>query len=276
MAEKTVVDAAKRRLFPDIIELFRNKDLLIILAYRDLRVRYAQTVLGLAWTLLEPLATLLVVTLIFKKAMNVDTGDVPYTLFSFAGISSWTYFATTMKESGRSMIGAGDMIKKIYFPRLAVPLSKAVVGLVDYSVTLLLLAIMMAWHGYIPGKYIFLMPVFMLAILISSVTVGIWISALTIRYRDLQHIVPFIVQFGLFASPVAYPSELVIPRMGDQLAFLYYLNPMAGLIDAIRWCLFETAPPNAYAAVSLIVVVVLLVGGLLYFKRIERVMADIV
>jgi len=276
MANKTVVDASKRRYFPDILELFRYKDLLIILAYRDIRVRYAQTVLGLAWTLLEPLATLLISVLIFQKAIQVDTGDIPYVLFAFAGISAWSYFAYILKESGRSIIDASQMIKKIFFPRLAIPVSKAVVGMVDYVVTLLLLTILMISYSYVPGPNWFMLPVFILATMITALTVGIWVGALTIRYRDLQHVVPFFVQFGFFATPIAYPKELVLERIPEWASFVYYLNPMAGIVDGIRWSLFDTAPPDAHSYISYAVILILLITGLFYFKKIERVMADLV
>ena len=273
---KTIVDPKKRNNFPDLKELFRYRDLFLVLAYRDLKVRYAQTFLGLAWALFQPIATLAAMMLIFQKALDIDTGDVPYVLYAFSGISAWTYFAFVLKESGNSVIGAGHVIKKIYFPRLIIPLSKAVVGLVDYCITLVLLTGMMIWYSYVPGPEIFLLPLFILATIISSLTVGIWVSALSIRYRDLQHIIPFFVQFGLFVTPVAYPSELLIERIPKWASFLYYLNPMAGVVDGFRWCLFGGSPPHQLALFSYGVVVVFFIGSLYYFRRSERTLADIV
>ena len=275
-SELIVVDPKKRKSFPDIKELFRYKDLFVVLAWRDLRVRYAQTFLGLIWTLIQPLATLAIMVLIFQRALNVDTGDVPYVLFSFAGISAWTYFSFVFKESGNSIIGAGEMIKKIYFPRLVIPLSKAVVGLVDYAVTLLILGFLMIWFSYSPGPAILLLPLFIFMTIICSLTFGIWVSALTIRYRDLQHVVPFVVQFGLFATPVAYPTELVIQRIPKWASILYYLNPMAGVVDGFRWCLFGGSPPHELAYVSYLVIAIMFIGSLYYFKRTERIMADVI
>ena len=274
--ERIVVDPSKRRNFPDLKELLRYKDLFLVLAWRDLRVRYAQTFLGLAWTLIQPLATLAIMILIFSIGMNVESNGVPYPLFAFSGISVWTYFSFVLKESGNSVIGAGEMIKKIYFPRLVIPISKAVVGLVDYLVTLVLLSILMVWYQWIPGPEVIFLPILLVATMISSLTIGIWISALTIRYRDLKHIVPFLVQFGLFATPVAYPSEIVIQRIPTWASTLYYLNPMAGVVDGFRWCLFGGSPPNELAYVSYGVVAVLFVSSLFYFRKTERIMADVI
>ena len=271
-----VVDADKRSRLLNLTELIHYKDLFYILAYRDLRVRYAQTFLGLFWALLQPLVTLAIFTVVFGRAVQVDTGGIPYPLFAITGMAAWTYFAFVMKESGNSIISAQQMVKKIYFPRLVIPLSKAVVGFVDFGIALLLMAGLMAYYGYAPTEKIIFLPLFILLTVLAALSVGIWLSALTIRYRDFQHVVPFLVQFGLYATPTAYPAEAVINNLPPWAVVLYYLNPMAGVIEGFRWSLLGSNPPSQYAYLSFMLVGVLLLSGLFYFKRIERVMADIV
>ena len=271
-----VVDADKRSRLLNLRELVHYQDLFYILAYRDLRVRYAQTFLGLAWAFLQPLATLTIFTVVFGRAVKVDTSGVPYPLFAITGMAAWTYFAFVMKESGSSIISAQQMVKKIYFPRLVIPLSKAVVGFVDFGIALLLMVGLMVYYGYAPTEKLVFFPIFIVLTVLAALSVGIWLSALTIRYRDFQHVVPFLVQFGLYATPTAYPAEAVINNLPPWATVVYYLNPMAGVIEGFRWSLLGTNPPSEYAYLSFVLVGVLLISGLFYFKRIERVMADIV
>ena len=271
-----IVDAEKRNRLLNLKELLHYQDLFYILAYRDLRVRYAQTFLGLLWAFLQPLATLTIFTVVFGRAVQVNTGGIPYPLFAITGMASWTYFAFVMKESGNSIISAQQMVKKIYFPRLVIPLSKAVVGFVDFGIALLFVVVLMIYYRFLPSGDIIFLPVFILLTILSALSVGIWLSALTIRYRDFQHVVPFLVQFGLYATPTAYPAEAVINNLPSWATVLYYLNPMAGVVEGFRWCLLGGQPPSQYAYISFVLVVLLLVSGLYYFKRVERVMADIV
>ena len=232
---RTIVDADKQKLNLNLRELFNYRDLFLILAYRDLRVRYAQTFLGFFWAFLQPAATLLIFTVVFGKAVKVDTGGVPYPLFAITGMTAWTYFAFVLNQSGNSIIGAQEMVKKIYFPRLVIPLSKAVVGFVDFAIAFLFLAVMMLIYSFAPSANILYLPVFILLTIISALAVGIWLSALTIRYRDFQHVVPFLVQFGLYATPTAYPAETIINNLPDWAVAIYYLNPMAGVVEGFRW-----------------------------------------
>jgi lipopolysaccharide transport system permease protein len=273
---KIIVDAQKSNLKLNIRELLAYKDLFVILAYRDLRVRYAQTFLGLTWAVLQPLATLIIFTLVFGKAVNVDTGDIPYPLFALCGMAAWAYFGFVLNQSGNSIISSQEMIKKIYFPRLVIPLSKAVVGFIDFSIGFIFLICFLVYYKYIPGQEVVFLPIFILLTIISALAVGIWLSALTIRYRDFQHVVSFLVQFGLYATPVGYPSSLVIKNLPEWATILYYLNPMAGIVEGYRWCLLGSQPPGTYAYYSFIAVGILFVSGLYYFKRVERIMADIV
>ena len=196
------VDANKKGLRLNFKELYDYRDLFYILAWRDIRVRYAQTFLGLFWAFLQPAATLLIFILIFGKAVRVDTGNVPYPLFALCGMAAWAYFSYVLSQSGQSIIGAQEMVKKIYFPRLVIPLSKAVTGFVDFFVALIFMIVLMIVYGYSPSVNLIYFPAFFLLGIFAAMGVGIWLSALTIRYRDFQHVVPFLVQFGLYATPV--------------------------------------------------------------------------
>ena len=270
------VDASDSTLKLNLKELFRYKDLFWVLAYRDLRVRYAQTFLGLLWAFIQPLSTLLIISVVFGRFVKVDTGGIPYPVFAIIGVSLWTYFSFVLTQSGGSVIGAQEMVKKIYFPRLVIPLSKAVVGFVDFGVAILLLIGLFFYYGIIPSSNIVFLPIFLILTLISSLAVGIWLSALTIRYRDFQYIIPFFVQFGLYITPVAYPTDVVVNNLPSWASFLFYLNPMAGIIEGFRWCLLGGVAPNGYFWVSISIVFILFISGIYYFRKIERVMADII
>ena len=273
---KIIVDAEKKSFGLGLKELKDYKDLFYVLAYRDLRIRYAQTFLGLFWALLQPLATLLIFILVFGKFLNVDTGGVPYPLFAIAGMSAWTYFAFVLNQSGQSIIMSQEMIKKIYFPRLVIPLSKAMVGFVDFGIALLILIVLMIVYQFPLSSNAVFLPFFILLNIVSALAVGVWLSALTIRYRDFQHVVPFMVQFGLYATPVGFPSKLVIERLPEWANMLFFLNPMAGVIEGYRWALFGTEAISPYSFISFGMIVVLFVSALYYFRSVEDVMADIV
>jgi lipopolysaccharide transport system permease protein len=244
----------------------------VILAYRDFRVRYAQTFLGVLWAVIQPLCTLLIFTLVFGRAMRVDTGGVPYPVFAMCGMSAWTYFAFVMNQAGNSIINAQGMIQKIYFPRLIIPLSKAVVGFVDFAISFVFVLGLALWYRVPLSANIVFLPVFILLSLITALGVGIWLSALTIRYRDFQHIVPFLVQIGLYATPIAYPTWLI----PERFQLLVHLNPMAGIAEGFRWSILGGQAPHPYAYLSFGLSLLLFLTGLLYFRKVERVMADIV
>jgi lipopolysaccharide transport system permease protein len=246
------------------------------LAYRDLRVRYAQTFLGLLWAVIQPLATIAIFTVVFGRAVKVDTGDIPYPLFAVCGMASWSYFGFVLSQSGNSVISSQEMIKKIYFPRLVIPLSKAIVGFVDFVVAFAFILAFMWFYGVAPSANIVFLPVFVVLTIVSALAVGIWLSALTIRYRDFQYIVPFLVQFGLYATPVGYPAALIVKNLPEWGVMLFSLNPMAGIVEGFRWAILGGSPPGIYAYYSFAMVFALFGSGLYYFKKIERVMADIV
>ncbi len=276
MSKTTIIDAKSRQFFPNFKEIRKYKDLFLTLAWRDFRVRYAQTTIGFLWAFIQPVVTLIILTLVFGKIAKVDTGPIPHTVFTTCGLITWTYFAFVMTNSGKSIIESQNMIKKIYFPRLIIPLSKAVVGLIDLGVTVLMLIILMIWYGLAPAPTAWLAPVFLLIGMIAALGVGIWLSALTIRFRDFQHIIPFIVQLGMFITPVAYPAEQAARQMPDWMMSIYYLNPMAGVVQGFRWSLFGGDAPDNFMFISFGVIVILFVTSLMYFKRVEDEIADFV
>lgn len=273
---KVVIDASKSFWHLNLKELFEYKDLFYTLAFRDFRVKYAQTFLGFIWAFIQPLLTLLVFAMLFSKGLQIDTQGVPYLLFASCGLAAWTYFSAVMGQAGGSIIGAQNMVQKIYFPRLVIPLSKALVGLIDFSITLLIIFLLMLYYQYVPSSNIIFLPLFIVAAIISSLGVGIWLSALTIRYRDFQHIVPFLVRFGMFFTPVAYPSSIIVNRIPDWASVVYFLNPIAGIVEGFRWCIIGTTPPGILSYISFGVVFVLFMSSLFYFKKVEKTIADIV
>ena len=273
---KVVIDANKSFWHLNLKELFEYKDLFYTLAYRDFRVRYAQTFLGLAWAFIQPVLTLGVFALLFGRGLQVDTGGVPYLLFAACGFAGWVYFSNVMSQAGGSIIGAQSMVQKIYFPRLVIPLSKAVVGLIDFGISLLIILLLLIVYQYPPSPNIVFLPLFVLAAIISALGVGIWLSALSIRFRDFQHIIPFLVRFGMFFTPVAYPAEIVVKRIPHWLSIIYYLNPIAGIVEGFRWSVLGGEPPSRLAYISFIVIILLFITSLFYFKKVEKTIADIV
>lgn len=273
--EKTIIEASKKRLFPDFRELKRYKDLFLTLTWRDLRVRYAQTTIGLLWALVQPVVSLTILTLVFGKFVGVETG-VPHVLFTIAGMSTWTYFSFVMSNAGNSIIINQNMVKKVYFPRIIIPLSKAMVGLVDFGVSFVILTILMIYFGVVPSSNIWMAPIFTIIAAFAALGVGIWLSALTVRYRDFQHIVPFMVQIGMYLTPIAYPADFAMTRLPEWASTIYFLNPMAGVVQGFRWSLFGGTPPGDLMYVSFGMVFFLFFTGLIYFKKVEDQMADFV
>jgi lipopolysaccharide transport system permease protein len=269
------IDSKPDKFILTIREVIKYRDLFITLSWRDFKVRYAQTFIGLAWAMIQPIFTLLILSLVFGKFVGVKT-DVPHIVFTIAGMCIWSYFSYVMVNSGSSIIAHQNMIKKIYFPRLIIPLSKAVVGFIDLFIYLLMMIFLMIYYKVTPSANCWIAPIFLLFGVIASIAMGIWLSALTIRYRDFQHIVPFLVQIGLYITPIAYPSEFAIKQLPAWASTLYYLNPMAGVIQGFRWCIFGGVPPGNLMYVSVIMVLVLLLSGLMYFNKTQAKMSDIV
>ncbi len=278
---KLIIQAGKQSWGQTFSELKKYKDLFFILAYRDFKVRYAQTFLGVLWGVIQPALTLLIFTLVFGKALKLPSTyqiQVPYPLFALSGMIVWMYFAFVMSNAGNSIISSQSMIQKIYFPRLIIPLSKALVGITDFLIGLVFLTALLIVYGFVPSSNIVFLPVFLIFLMMASLGVGIWLSALTIRFRDFQQIVPFMVQFGLYATPIGYPAQLILANehIADFLKILYFLNPVAGITEGFRWCIIGGELPVNYVSISLVVSLFLFITSLFYFRSIEKVMADIV
>lgn len=281
---QTTPDIALRTATPTIVieaghternywrDLWSYRELLGFLAWRDISVRYKQTILGIAWVVLRPLLTMIVFTVVFGKLAGLSSGQAPYPAMVFAGMLPWQLFATTLTDSGNSILNNGGMVSKVYFPRLLMPLSAAVVALVDFLVAAVLLAITLAIYGVLPGWRILMLPLFIANALAISVGVGLWVSALNVRYRDFRFIVTFGLQLGLYVSPVGFRSA-IIP---EQWRLLYACNPMVGVIDGFRWALLGDATPLYWpgTVLSAVLSVLLLVSAVAHFRRAEKSFAD--
>lgn len=267
-----IIDSSQRKLSLGIKELVDFRELLLTLAYRDFRIKYAQTFLGITWALINPLATLAIMYIVFAKAARIDYGDVPALLFVIAGMCGWQYFSTVLNDAGNSIISNQNMIQKIYFPRLVIPLSKAITGLIDLVIILVIFFVIAGLYGFSFTSQLLFLPLFIGMAIISGLTGGIWLSALTIRYRDFRHVTPLLLRLGMWATPVAYP----ISQMPEKYKLLFYLNPMTGVVEGVRWCLIGVGELHPLVYVSFIFIIIMFVLGLYFFKRVERVVADII
>ena len=256
----------------DLHELWNYRELLYSFTWRDIKIRYKQTALGFLWAVIQPLFMMLIFTVVFGRLARMPSDDVPYPLFVLAALLPWTLFAEGLTRSTSSMITNAGIMTKVYFPRLIMPFSGVLSPLVDFAVSLTILVVMMAYYGFIPTLNVLFLPLFILLALATSLGIGLWLSALNVRYRDFQYTIPFLIQLGLFASPVVYPASLV----PEPVRFLYGLNPMAGVIEGFRWALLGTEMPGAMILVSVCMVFVLLVSGAFYFRKMEQYYADVV
>jgi lipopolysaccharide transport system permease protein len=270
----TVVVEPVRGLFHlDLRAVWHYRELLFFLIWRDVKVRYKQTIIGAAWSILQPLMTMVVFTLIFSKFAKVPSDGLPYPIFAYTALLPWNYFSQAVSHSGESLVGNARLISKVYFPRLIVPISAAVAPLVDFAIAFVVLLGMMTWYGIAPTWGMLALPLFLLLALLTALAVGLWLSAFNVKYRDVRHTIPFLIQFWMFASPVAYPVSLV----PEKWRLLYSLNPMAGVIEGFRWAILgKESPDVSVMALSAGVVVAILIGGLVYFTRVEQTFADVV
>ena len=263
----------------DAREFWAYRELLYFLVWRDIKVRYKQTVLGAAWAILQPLATAVVFTLFFGRLAGIGSDGLPYPLFSYAGLLVWTFFAQGLTQSSASVVGSANLITKVYFPRLVIPLAAVVAGLLDLAVATPLLLVMMAYYKVWPGVAILAMPLVLLLALLAAVGVGLWLSALNVEYRDVRFVVPFLVQLWLFVTPVIYPASVVAPHL-EKLGvpgWALGLNPMAGVVEGFRWAMLgHRAAPVGLIAASAAVALLLCVTGAVYFRSMEREFADVV
>lgn len=254
-------------------DVWSYRELLGFLVWRDVKVRYKQAALGIAWAVIQPLMAMVVFSIFFGRLARMPSDGLPYPVFAYAGLLPWQLFAHAMTESSNSLVGSQHLITKVYFPRLVIPMAAVLAGLVDFAIALVILFVMMAGFRVAPGPGLIALPAFLLLAVASALAVGLWLSALNVRYRDIRHIVPFLTQLGLFVTPVVYPSTLV----PEPWRWVYGLNPMAGVVEGFRWALLGSGDgPSPMLAVSVGVVAVLLISGLWYFRRAERTFADLV
>ena len=271
--DKLIIEAGKteRQYWRDLL---KYRELFYFLAWRDILVRYKQTVVGVAWAVIRPLLTMVILTVVFGKLAKMPSGEVPYAILVFSGVLPWQFFATALSESGNSLVSNAGMISKIYFPRLVLPASSVITSLADFLVSAAIMAALMAWYGYLPSPHIVCLPLFIGMAFAIALGAGLWIAALMVRYRDFRFIVPFVIQFGLYISPVGFYSS-VVP---GQWRLLYSLNPMVGVIDGFRWAILggEHTIYLPGFVLSLGVLSAVVVTGMWYFRSTERAFADII
>jgi lipopolysaccharide transport system permease protein len=273
--ESSVVRIEARRgwLALDLGELWAYRDLVYFFVWRDIKVRYKQTVIGAAWAILQPVLTMLVFSLFFGKLARIPSQGLPYPIFYYSALLPWMYFATAMQGATNIVVENQRVITKIYFPRVVLPIASVLSGLLDFAISFAVLLVLMAYYRIVPTRAVVWLPLFTLLAVLTALGVGLWLSALNAMYRDVRYVVPFLVQFWMFASPVAYPSSLV----PEKWRWLYGLNPMAGVIEGFRWALTGRGqPPSILMAASSLVVILLVLGGLVYYHAVEGTIADVV
>ena len=257
--------------------LWEYRELLYVLVWRDLKVRYKQTALGVAWIVLQPVVSMVIFSVLFGGLLGVPSGEVPYPIFVYAGLLPWQYFAGSLTRSSQSLVGSAHIITKVYFPRLVIPLSGVVSGLADFGIAFLVLLVLMVYYRVAPTAAVVWLPFFLLLAMVTALGFGLWLSALNVRYRDVNYLVPFLVQIWMYLTPVIYGSTLI----PEQFRFLLGLNPMTGVVEGFRWALLgnqlaDAQPPGALFAISIAITLLVLVSGVVFFRTTERTFADIV
>jgi lipopolysaccharide transport system permease protein len=253
-------------------ELWAYRELLYFFVWRDIKVRYKQTVLGALWAIIQPLFTMVIFSLFFGRLAKIPSDGLPYPIFSYAALVPWTFFASALTQGSNSLVVSANMVKKIYFPRLALPIATVLAGVVDFALAFLLLLAMMLFYGVVPTLNILLLPLFLLLALITSLGMSLWLSAMNVQFRDVRYTVTFLTQAWLFMTPIAYPSSL----LSEPWRTLYGLNPMAGVVEGFRWALLGTdTPPGPMTIISALVAISLLISGAFYFRRMEQSFADL-
>ncbi len=259
--------------WPKLRELWEYRELLFFFAWRDIKVRYRQTVMGVLWAIIQPFLTMVIFSLFFGRLANIPSDGLPYPVFSFAALVPWTFFANALTQASNSLVLSGNMLKKIYFPRLALPIATVFAGVVDFALAFIVLLCIMLYYGLVPTANILWLPFFALLALITSIGVSLWLAAMNVQFRDVRYTIPFITQAWLFVTPIAYPSSL----LPDSLRIVYGMNPMAGVVEGFRWALLGTdTAPGPMLIVSSVVALLLLVSGAFYFRRMENTFADVV
>lgn len=260
-------------------DLWRYRELFYFLAWRDILVRYKQTVIGVAWAVVRPLLMTIIFTVFANKLAGLKSPDgVPHALLVMAAMLPWQFFATAMTEASNSLVGNSNLISKVYFPRLVVPAGAVITSFVDFLITLGLMALCMVFYQFVPDWHLAMLPLFMLLAFGAAFGIGLWLCALNVEYRDFRYIIPFIVQFGIYVSPIIYTSEDIKKKLGETVSMFYALNPMVGVIDGFQWCLLRAPMPldTAEVGTSICVVLLLLITGTWYFRKMERTFADVI
>ena len=257
----------------DLGAIWDYRELLYILIWRDVKVRYKQTVIGAGWAIFQPVMTMAIFTVVFGSFVKIPSDGLPYAVFAYTALVPWAYFSQALSRSGTSLVGNANLITKVYFPRLLIPLTSVMAPAVDFLFAFLVLLGLIVWFGIVPTWGLLALPLFFLLAMITALAIGLWLSPLNARYRDVGHAIPFLIQLWMFASPVVYPVSLV----PESWRLLYSLNPMAGVIEGFRWALLGKGSPDfTLMLVSAVVVFVLLAGGIVFFKRMERTLTDII
>ena len=257
----------------DLGAVWRFRELLQVLVMRDLQVLYKQALLGAGWAILQPVFAVIIFSIIFGYIVRMPSEGVPYPLFAFAGVLPWTYFAEAVRRSGVGLVTDAELVRKIYFPRLIMPLANVVSPLVDFCIAFVVLLIVMAFYGIAPNVKMLVIPLLMIVAALLALSIGLWLAPINVRFRDIKHTLPFMIQIWMYASPIVYPLSLV----PEQWQMLYSLNPMVGVIEGFRWAVFGQGEPNFMAlGMSAIIIVILMAGGLVFFRRMERTFADVI
>lgn len=257
----------------DLGAVWRYRELLGVLVMRDLQVLYKQALLGAGWAILQPVFAVIIFSIIFGYIVKMPSEGVPYPLFAFAGVLPWTYFAEAVRRSGTGLVTDSELVRKVYFPRLIMPLANVISPLVDFCIAFLVLLVMMAFYGIAPSWKMLVIPPLMMIAVLLSLSIGLWLAPINVRFRDIKHTLPFIIQIWMYASPIVYPLSMV----PQEWQALYALNPMVGVIEGFRWAVFDRGEPNMMAlGVGGIIITLLMVGGLIFFRRMERTFADVI
>lgn len=269
----TLIRPQRRWVSLGLGELWQYRDLLFQLVWRDFSSRYRQSVIGIGWALIRPAVSMVVFTLIFGRVAKLPSDGIPYPIFNYTALIPWLYFAGCLTGSSQSVVGGAGLLTKVYFPRLILPLSKVTIGLIDVAIQSALLALLMVWYGVVPTWGILLVPVFLLMCTVTGLSVGLWLTALNVKYRDIAHTIPFLAQMWMWVTPIVYSSSMVPERWRA----LYGLNPMVGVVEGFRWALLGKAAPDwTMMSASVGMTLLLFVGGLLYFRRTEATFADLI
>jgi homopolymeric O-antigen transport system permease protein len=269
----TKIEPSRGWIALDLKALWEYRELLYFLIWRDVKVKYKQTIIGAGWAILQPLVTMVVFTLVFENIANVPSDNIPYPIFAYTALLPWNLFSGGLNRATTSLVAQSNLISKIYFPRMIIPISATLAGIVDFAIAFLILLCMMFWYGIVPTAAVVSLPLFITIDLIAALSVGLWLAALNVRYRDVGQAIPFLVQIWMFASPVAYP----VSALSGKYRVLYSLNPVVGVIEGFRWAILGKATPDfVVIAVGAVTMTALLFTGIVYFKRTERTFADLI